>query len=85
VKIIEKPLLLNLSDNYQIQAQTNTVFVQQKEMDWGVGLVEPTTSASFFLSFLPECVTEVAVLIFCSGVLGSISTNNIYYLPSHEK
>jgi hypothetical protein len=38
--------LLNLSVNYQKQAQTNTVFVQQKEMD-RVGF-EPTTSANFF-------------------------------------
>jgi hypothetical protein len=36
-------LLLNLSDNYQNQAQNNTVVTAQKEMD-RVG-VEPTTSA----------------------------------------
>jgi hypothetical protein len=36
-------LLLNLSDNFLNQAQFNTVFLSQKEMD-RVG-VEPTTSA----------------------------------------
>ncbi|MDQ3852038.1 MAG: hypothetical protein M3299_04310 [Thermoproteota archaeon] len=36
---------MNLSDNYQIQAQFNTVVVQQKEMD-RVGLFEPTTCGS---------------------------------------
>jgi hypothetical protein len=40
-------LLLDLSDNYQKQAQFNAVVVQQKEMD-RVG-VEPTTSAQQWL------------------------------------
>jgi hypothetical protein len=40
VKIIEKPLLLNLSDSYQNQAQINTVVPSQKELD-RVGF-EPT-------------------------------------------
>jgi hypothetical protein len=41
---LSKALLLNLSVNYQKQAQNNAVVVQQKEMD-RVGF-EPTTSAS---------------------------------------
>ena len=39
----DKALLMNLSDNYSKQSQSNTVFVQQEKMD-RVGF-EPTTSA----------------------------------------
>jgi hypothetical protein len=43
-------LLLNVCDNYQKQAQNNTVAPTQiKEMDRVVGF-EPTTSASFLSS-----------------------------------
>ncbi len=37
----------------------------------------------FFLSFLPEPITELAVLILCSIL--SISANNIYSLPKDEQ
>jgi hypothetical protein len=39
-----KALLLNYPTITQKQAQNNTVIVQQEEMDWVVGLFEPTTS-----------------------------------------
>jgi hypothetical protein len=44
VKFVEKPLLEVLFDNFLEQAQINTVFPTQEEMD-RVG-VEPTTSAN---------------------------------------
>jgi hypothetical protein len=52
---LSKALLLNLSVNYQKQAQNNAVVVQQKEMD-RVGF-KPTTSAmptNFYLAAVME-------------------------------
>jgi hypothetical protein len=67
---------VNLSDNYHKRTQTNTVVVQQKEMDH-VGF-EPTTAASFlgcYLYLLSKGAAALERELYCSNPTQSIFIN----------